>query len=40
MGELFGYVFAMEGREPEYQAHQPPDLVLSGAQAYFGVEIE
>jgi len=40
MGELFGYVLAKQGAEPQYESHQPPDLVLSAAQAYFGVEIE
>jgi hypothetical protein len=40
IGELFGYVFAKEGAEPQYQEHAMPDDVLHTAQAYFKVEIE
>lgn len=37
VGELFGYVFAMQGKEPVYQAHAPPDVVWSAAAAYYGL---
>lgn len=36
-GELFGYVFAEEGREPIYQAHDRAETVISAAEAYYGV---
>jgi len=40
IGELFGYVFAKEGAEAQYQEHAMLDDVLFSAQAYFKVEIE
>lgn len=39
VGELFGYVFAEEGREPTYRASAPTADVIAAAEAYFGVDI-
>ena len=37
IGEMFGYVFAMEGKEPVYEAHSGPERVWSAAAYYYGV---
>lgn len=38
-GELYGYVFAAQGREPLYQQATSAPLVLSAASSYFGVDL-
>ncbi|TNE87943.1 MAG: hypothetical protein EP330_16765 [Deltaproteobacteria bacterium] len=38
-GELFGYVFVEEGKEPEYCPHLPAELVLSAASDYFTFDL-
>ncbi|HHO49540.1 MAG TPA: hypothetical protein ENK18_01415 [Deltaproteobacteria bacterium] len=38
-GELYGYVFAAEGRKPRYQQASSAVQVLSVASAYFGVDL-